>query len=145
MQEVNKAAHVVELISKLMTKIKQREQGYFKEINLTRTQVILLTMVAHYGEMKVSEISKKLGVANSTVSDTIDRLEVQGLVERNRSKEDRRVVYIKVTNQCEKRSPNYTEEIKNSIWKLADVATVEELDAILYGMKALENVLNRSK
>ena len=38
-----------------------------------------------------------LGVARGTVTGIIDRMEREGLVTRERSKEDRRVVYIKLT------------------------------------------------
>ncbi|MBN9166488.1 MAG: MarR family transcriptional regulator, partial [Myxococcales bacterium] len=43
------------------------------------------------------ELSERIRAQNSTVTGIIDRMERENLVSRERSKEDRRVVYIKLT------------------------------------------------
>jgi DNA-binding MarR family transcriptional regulator len=145
MEEVSKAVEVVQLMKKVMSKIKQKVGNHFKEMNLTGPQGILMGTLAHHGEMKVSDLSEKLGLSNSTVSGVLDRLENQGLVERTRSKEDRRVVYIKVTEEFRKHSLKHFEEINRLIEKMMDKATQEELDIILKGMNTLEKVMDRQK
>ena len=47
--------------------------------------------------MSLSELSERIRAQNSTVTGIIDRMERENLVSRERSKEDRRVVYIKLT------------------------------------------------
>lgn len=145
MEEVSKAVAVVQLMKKVMAKIKQEIGSHFKEMNLTGPQGMLMGTLAHHGEMKVSELSEKLGLSNSTVSGILDRLENQGLVERTRSKEDRRVVYIKVTHEFRKHSEKHFEEINKVVEKMMDKATPEELDTILEGMETLRNVMERQK
>ena len=49
------------------------------------------------GDLSLSELSDKIRAQNSTVTGIIDRMEREGLVLRERSKEDRRVVHIKLT------------------------------------------------
>lgn len=55
--------------------------------------MVLYTLGKH-GSMKLSDISEKLSISNSTISGIVDRLEKQKYVERIRSKEDRRVIYV---------------------------------------------------
>lgn len=144
-EEVNKAVKVVQLMKKVMGEIKHRIGNHFKEMNLTGPQGMLIGTLAHHGEMKVSDLSEKLGLSNSTVSGILDRLENQGMVERSRSKEDRRVVYIKITDECRKHSQMHFEEINKVIEEMMVKATPEELDVILEGMDTLAKVVDRQK
>lgn len=50
-------------------------------------------------EMKVSEISRRLHVTSPTVTQLINALEANGLVERNIDSTDRRVVQVRLTEQ----------------------------------------------
>lgn len=145
MDEVSKAVKVVQLMKKVMSKIKHEMEHHFKVMNLTGPQGMLMGTLAHHGEMKVSELSEKLGLSNSTVSGILDRLEAQGLIERTRSKEDRRVVYVKVTDQFRKHSKDHFEHINKIIEQMMSKATPEELDIILAGMDTLEKVMNRQE
>nr|WP_284703705.1 MarR family transcriptional regulator [Clostridium swellfunianum] len=130
-------------MKKVTNAIKQRMGNHFKEMNLTGPQGMLMGTLAHNGEMKVSELSDKLGLSNSTVSGILDRLENQGLVERVRSKEDRRVVYVKVTDEFIKHSQKHFDEINNIIEQMMNKATPEELDIIFKGMDTLQKVMDR--
>lgn len=145
MEEVNKVVAIVQLMKKVTANIKHEIGCHFKEMNLTGPQGMLIGTLFHHGEMKISELSEKLGLSNSTVSGIIDRLENQGLVERVRSKEDRRVVYVKVTDEYRKQSKKQFEEINKIIEQMMNRATPEELDTMLEGMQTLKNVVERQK
>lgn len=145
MEEVSKAVMVVQLMKKVMSRIKHNMQCHFKERNLTGPQGVLMGTLAHHGEMKVSELSERLGLSNSTVSGILDRLENQGLLERTRSKEDRRVVHVKVTDEFRKQSQKHFEEMNKMIEQMMSKAAPEELDIILEGMNTLEKVMNRQE
>jgi DNA-binding MarR family transcriptional regulator len=54
---------------------------------------------ADFPEMKVSEISKQLGVTSPTITQLLKSLEAHGLIERNTDAIDRRVVGVKLTVQ----------------------------------------------
>jgi DNA-binding MarR family transcriptional regulator len=142
-EEVSKAVAIVQLMKKVMSKIKQEIGDHFKEMNLTGPQGMLLGTLAHHDEMKVSELSEKIGLSNSTVSGILDRLENQGLVERTRSKEDRRVVNIKVTDEFRKQSQKHFDEINKVIEQMMEKATQEELDTVLKGMETLKEIMDR--
>jgi DNA-binding MarR family transcriptional regulator len=62
------------------------------------TQVHVLTMLEHHGEMPMSRLAEMLGVSLSNASGLIDRLEEARLVERIRDGEDRRVVLVRAAD-----------------------------------------------
>lgn len=145
MEKQSKTVLIVQLMKKVMNTMRQRMHNHFKEINLTGPQGALVGTISHYGEMKVSDLSEILGLSNSTVSGIIDRLEKQGLIERIRSKEDRRVVYVKITDEYRKNSQRHFEESNKIIEEMMDEASPEELEIIFEGMRTLQKVMERQK
>lgn len=144
-EEVNKVVAIVQLMKKVTANIKHEIGCHFKEMNLTGPQGMLIGTLFHHGEMKVSDLSEKLGLSNSTVSGILDRLEKQGQVERMRSKEDRRVVYVNITEDFKEQSKKQFAEINKMIEQMINKATPEELDKILEGMEVLRNVVERQR
>jgi DNA-binding MarR family transcriptional regulator len=145
MEDISKGIRVVKILKNVMVAIKQNTHDHFKEMNVTGPQGMLIGTLAHFGEMKVSDLSEKLGLSNSTVSGIIDRLENQGLVERTRSTEDRRVVYVKVTPEFQKNSQERFQVFEKMFEAMMSKATSEELDEILIGLETLQKVINRDK
>jgi MarR family transcriptional regulator, organic hydroperoxide resistance regulator len=144
-EEINKNLRVIELLRQLMVTVRHNVHHHFKEMNVTGPQGMLMGTLAHHGEMKISDLSEKLGLSNSTVSGIIDRLENQGLVVRTRSKDDRRVVYVNVSSEFKKNSQNHFNEIEKMFESMMSKATSEELDEILKGLDTLQRVFNSYK
>ena len=145
MEEINKGLKVVRVLRNIMETVKHNVHHHFREMNITGPQGMLMGTLAHYGEMKVSDLSERLGLSNSTVSGIIDRLEAQGLVERTRSKEDRRVVFVNITPEFKKNSQEHFKEIEKMFEAMMSKATAEELDIIFLGLDTLQKVINRPK
>lgn len=93
--------------------------------------------------MKVSDLSQKLGLSNSTVSGIIDRLEKQGLVERTRSTEDRRVVYVSVTSKFKDTFQKHFKEAERKFEELISRASPEDLNKIIEGLESLKKILEK--
>lgn len=144
-EEIGKGIRVIRVLRQLMETVKQNVHRHFREMNMTGPQGMLMGTLAHHGKMKVSDLSEKLGLSNSTVSGIIDRLEKQGFVERDRSKEDRRVVYVNVTAEFKKNSQKHFEEIEKMFEAMMSKANAEELDEILKGLDTLQKVFDRYK
>ena len=145
MEEVNKSIKVIKLLKQVMDEIRQNIEYQFREMQLTGPQGIIIGILANFGEMKISDLSEKIGLSNSTVSGIIDRLEKQNLVERIRSKNDRRVVYVRVSDDCKKNARGHFNEIDKKFADIMNKATPEELDAIIEGLDKLKVVLERQK
>ncbi|MCC6243454.1 MAG: MarR family transcriptional regulator [Gemmatimonadaceae bacterium] len=66
--------------------------------NLTTGQFAVLEVLAQADTLGCSEVGKRLAGPSPDVTRLLDRLESVGLVSRERDKEDRRVVYTKITD-----------------------------------------------
>ena len=88
-------------------------QVYFQEISkkfgITGPQLWALKTISAQGSLSLGELSKKMYLHPSTISGVVDRLEKKGFVIRDRGREDRRVVTVRLTPQGKKivaKAPN---------------------------------------
>jgi len=85
---------VLEAIIYLYTESRRITKELAKRADLTGPQLTVVKLLEQVGDLSLSELSDKIRAQNSTVTGIIDRMEREGLVTRERSKEDRRVVHI---------------------------------------------------
>jgi DNA-binding MarR family transcriptional regulator len=90
---------VLEAILYLYTESRRLTKELARRADLTGPQLTVIKMLEQIGELSLSELSERLRAQNSTVTGIIDRMERESLVVRERSKEDRRVVYIRLTTK----------------------------------------------
>lgn len=64
---------------------------------ITAPQLVTLLWVVEAGSSTASDIAKQIHLSNSTVVGILDRLEAKGLVRRERSTHDRRLVHVCAT------------------------------------------------
>jgi MarR family 2-MHQ and catechol resistance regulon transcriptional repressor len=65
--------------------------------DLTYSQFAVLEALYHLGPMTAGEVSQKILKSGSNITTVIDNLERDGLVRRERDVNDRRVIYIHLT------------------------------------------------
>ncbi len=70
--------------------------------SITGPQLSVVTMLSKIGDLSLTELSDAIKAQNSTMTGIVDRMEREGLVERIRSKKDRRVVRIHLTEKGHK-------------------------------------------
>ena len=70
-----------------------------REYHIPLSHVQVLAMLNDNGSMSVSEISRRLGIAKPNITPLVDRLIENGLAERNRDDNDRRIVNISICDQ----------------------------------------------
>jgi DNA-binding MarR family transcriptional regulator len=90
---------VLETIIYLYTESRRITKELARRADLTGPQLTVVKMLEQIGDLSLSDLSGRIRAQNSTVTGIIDRMEREGLVTRERSKEDRRVVYIKLTTK----------------------------------------------
>lgn len=116
----------------------------FSAFGITGPQGMLIGILMHNGELTVGAISKKMGLSISTVSGIIDRLVENKLVERNRSKEDRRVVKVSLSLKCKGLVKSKYNIIESNLEKLIKLADEKQLQKIILGLETLESVINKN-
>ena len=83
----------------LHREIMQRYRAILEEIDLTYPQYITMMALWENDEQTVNQLGGKLYLDNGTLTPLLKRLESKSLLTRTRSKEDERVVKIKLTEQ----------------------------------------------
>jgi DNA-binding MarR family transcriptional regulator len=74
-------------------------KSLFKTSGLTIPQVVVLQSIRDLGEVTTGQISARVNLSQATVTSILDRLENHRLIERYRSRSDRRVVHARLTKQ----------------------------------------------
>lgn len=93
----NDVDEVIEAIVYLYTEGRRVTKELARRADLTGPQLTVVKMLEQIGDLSLSELSDRIRAQNSTVTGIIDRMVRENLVVRERSKEDRRVVYIRLT------------------------------------------------
>ncbi len=143
MSEISSGVKIFKSIKRIGHMLKHSIGQHFNPMNLTGPQGMMMGILSHDGEMKISDLSEKIGLSNSTVSGIIDRLEKQGLVERTRSTEDRRVVYVKVSAEFQQNSKETFCRMEKNFEDILKKATPGEIDAIIKGLDTLEQLIDK--
>ncbi|MDY0235132.1 MAG: MarR family transcriptional regulator [Gudongella sp.] len=79
--------------------IRKKGRVILSDFNITVPQFRALQILINDGEMTISELSQKMDLACSTITDLVDRMENSELVKRRKDKKDKRVVRIEVLNK----------------------------------------------
>lgn len=66
---------------------------------LTESQLIVLEVIVEHGTMKPSDLIPYLTTSPAAVTMLIDRMEKNGLLERERDSHDRRIVWVNISDK----------------------------------------------
>jgi DNA-binding MarR family transcriptional regulator len=78
-----------------------------KEFNGAQGRILYVLWQAD--SVPIIELSKKTGLAKTTLTSMLDRMEEAGLITRNYDKADRRQIRIKLTNKARELNDKYNE------------------------------------
>ena len=115
----------------------------FKHSDFTVPQITALQILYTNEKMTLSALSHEMRLANSTVSGIIDRLEKLELVERIRSNEDKRQVYLSLSSKNEYLKEHINSAVNDHLNSLTTKASQEELGTIIEGLSLFKDLLNR--
>ncbi len=66
-------------------------------LGVTRVQWIGMYYLLKYGAQSQKELAERMDIKESTIARLLDRMEQDGLIQRTKDKQDRRVKYIELT------------------------------------------------
>ena len=104
--------------------------------DLTQGQIRALFAIDVKGEATAGELAKAGDLSPASVSSMLDHLERDGIVERRRSAEDRRVVVVTLTE-----SGRALLNKKRTAWRARSAAALEGLDDA--ALRAAADVMHR--
>jgi len=141
MNRIEKSYEIIKTLKIIKEIIKINFEKPFKELNLTAPQSMLVGILGHKGAMKISQLSEKMGLSNSTVSGIVDRLETQGFLTRTRDISDRRVVMVDLTKKFREEAKTKYCSFDSRLNQMIKDASEEDLEEILKGLKTLNKTL----
>ena len=93
---------IEENFRQVCVKIKKKGRTILNDFEITPPQFTALLELIEHGDMTIGELSTRMYLACSTVTDLLDRMERNLLVIRIKDEKDRRIVRIKVLEKGHK-------------------------------------------
>lgn len=144
MEKFEKGSLISNLLKDVNHLFKQGMHDVFVNSELTVPQFGVVKLLKERGEAKISEISEVLYLSDSTVSGIIDRLEDRGFVERIRSKEDRRVVNVRLTDKAHTFGKEIHTKVIENMERLLKDADEAELQKVIDGLETLKIIFQKN-
>lgn len=114
-----------------------------RTFGLTQPQFGVIECLGHLGIMPIGDISGKLLMSCGNATIIIDNLEKEGLVERIREKNDRRVIKVGLTEKGQKLFDEIFPKHAEYVFELASVLTEEEQLQLSGLLKKLGTLLEK--
>jgi len=96
-QNIELADELEQIAMEIMTQMQSMAGPKINEQDLSFGQYRVLSAIHRHGPTPIGDLGRRLGSAQSTISEMIARLSRTGLVEKRRHLEDGRVVIIQLT------------------------------------------------
>lgn len=134
---------IMRMIRQIGHHMRSKVKENFRNFDITGVQMMTVKILRQEGPLKITELSDKLSLSNSTVSGIVDRLEKREIVERKRSQEDRRVVMVELNDKFKRGADDFFKDIEAYWHESLGVASEEELDKVFTGLHTLKDILER--
>lgn len=91
--------NVLRALRLVFSSVQKHNQWIEQRCGIGGAQLWALWEVAETQDLRVSDLARRLSIHQSTASNLLDKLTNQGLVRRERSGPDQRVVYLRLTEK----------------------------------------------
>jgi len=135
-------AEIMDNIRRVFQVVNEQSKRVERETGLTGPQVWAIKVIAAEGTIRVSDLARKMYLHPTTVVGIVDRLEKRELVHRLRSREDRRVVDVALTDAGRTLVSTSPEVASNKITHGLESLNIPELTVIYQGLDRLTHILD---
>jgi DNA-binding MarR family transcriptional regulator len=138
-------SNIIDDLRRVFQILNEQSKKVERETGLTGPQLWTIKTINENSPIKISGLANKLYLHPTTVIGIIDRLEKQELVKRQRSKDDRRVVWVELTakgNDLLKSAPEVAQGLLVSGLEQITVNNLMEIDK---SMKHLVKIFGAQK
>lgn len=97
-QQEREALGLVIKLTRSLDAVERRTLSHLTEVELTVSQFGVLEALYHLGPMCQRDLARKVLKSTGNITTVIDNLEKRGLVQRERSTEDRRYIQVHLTD-----------------------------------------------
>lgn len=107
------SAHVLATLRQIIRAIDIHSRQLSKKYGLTGPQLVVISEIGGYGPMTIGELARRVSLSQATVTTILDRLELKQLATRVRDSQDKRRVYVDITDKAREildTHPNFLQE-----------------------------------
>ncbi len=107
------SAYVLSTLRKIIRAIDIHSRQLSKQYGLTGPQLVVISEIGQSGQMTIGELARRVSLSQATVTTILDRLENKELATRVRGSEDKRRVYVDITEKARsilETHPNFLQE-----------------------------------
>ena len=131
-----------ELLKQFLIDLQSLFRTQFKKLDLTLSQIILISSIPIDG-IDMTTLAIKIGVDNSTLTRLIDILMKKGIVQKNRSSQDRRSYIISVTKKGELLQSKIEDEIDSFVSKLFRNTRLEDQEELKKSLSSFHWIVSK--
>lgn len=137
------AQHLEAQLHTIRRRLRRRLEAEYAKGQVTGPQRLVMQALVGSEGMSLKELSAGVGLAHSTVSGIVDRLQARGMVERRPGTQDRRITQVRVTKAVrdfmQRRAPELT---LHPLVTALERASAADLKAVQLGLETLERLLD---
>ena len=142
METLNESIEIARLFQEVMQLFKHSMVKVLNDTGMSAPQGMVLGLLSKNKKLKITELSNELCLSNSTVSGIIDRLEKQEMVVRERSIEDKRVVYVSISPNFKDMHKDFRKKFEKNLADIMSKGNDEEIHKIFEGLDTLKKLLS---
>ena len=134
-------SEIMDNIRRVFQVVNDNSKKAERETGITGPQLWAIKVIGDLSPVRVSDLAARMYLNPSTVVGILDRLEARGLVQRNRSDNDRRVVKVQLTAVGKELLVRAPEVASGLLVNGLETLTFEELISIEAGLDKLVSIL----
>ena len=139
---LDKHDEILVAIRQIIRAIDLHSKKLSKEYGLTGPQLILMRAIQEMGNVTIKELSNQTNVSQATTTTIIDRLELNGYVQRVRSSSDRRKVHANLTEKGQELLNNAPPPLQDNFVKKFQNLETWEQSLLLSSMQRVSAMMN---
>lgn len=132
---------IMDLLKEVNSLLEKGLKKHFANCPITIPQLNVIHILSKVEKVKQSDLSQELMTTPAAVSGIMDRLEAQGVIERVRSAEDKRVVYARLTDSFKEMHKDLDNNIGGFMSLIIRTQEPEEIEKIVQGLETFKRVL----
>jgi len=121
--------------------IKKRGRDILVDFGITTPQFNALLVLRDNPNITMGDLCEKLFLACSTATDLIDRMEKNGLLERSRDKQDRRVIRLSISEKGRSVISEVIEARRRYVASILEKLTPEEIEQLGNSLDKLHSLM----
>ena len=110
-----------------------------KESGFTNQQIMVIKLIAHNGQVTISQLCDEMFLAKGTVSGIVKRLEEAGYVKKIKNEEDKRNTYVTFSDKGMQFAKKFRNDINKSFDEIFRNFTEEEIIEVKSNLLKLRN------